>query len=467
MRAARRSRVGLLLAAALGFALLLGAACSRREAPVPRAENLLLITLDTTRRDHLPTYGYGRITAPAIDVLASRSTVFTQAFSQEVNTNPSHASMLTGLYPHVHGNRANGQRLAPERRTLPQLLAPRGFRCGAFVSGFTMLAKVTGFDRGFEVYDDELTGHGRRAGEETVDRALAWLGGLDPEERFFLFVHFYDPHGPYQPRGRYRALFTSPGLGPRLRRMPAHQVRRGPDGKVIRRLNPYQDAYDGLIRTADDQVLRLLGAVDLEETAVFLLADHGESLGGRFWGLAHGTQPVDEQIRIPFLIHLPGERPGRVDALVETVDLAPTALEAVGVPAPGDLSYDGRSLMSLVRGEEGWERRRFVFASARAADGPYRRRGYRLDPSQRIHTVRSRRWKLVVYPGVEGEIAELYDLRADPGETTDVLAQHPGVVRGLHQALEAWLGGAAAEVPEPDLTREETEALRSLGYLGD
>ena len=152
-------------AVTIALFLVLALGCERNDA-----HDLLLVSLDTVRRDHLPSYGYGRATAPRIDALAQRSVVFENAFAQHVNTHPSHASIFTGLYPHVHGSTINGQVLRPEHRTLAQILGEAGFRTAAFVSGATMLA-ATGLDRGFASYDDAVAGL-RRPGRETALRAV-------------------------------------------------------------------------------------------------------------------------------------------------------------------------------------------------------------------------------------------------------------------------------------------------------
>jgi len=450
------------------FSLL--AACG---GPEPRPRNLLLVTLDTTRADHLTPYGYDRPTSPALAALAEDAIVFDHAFAQETNTNPSHASMFTGLYPHHHGNRENGQVLAPERLTLARILHAAGFRTAAFISGFTMTSRATGFERGFELYEDRLEAP-RRSGAETVDRALAWLGrrgegGIREGERFFLFVHLFDAHGPYQPPAETAALFQSPEPGPLLDEIPSFQLRRDEAGREIRHLNPYLDAYDGALRYQDEQLGRLLAAVDLDETLVVVLADHGETLGERHWDLGHGGQVFDEQIRIPWLIAGPGLAPGRVGAMVETVDLLPTVLEALELKAP-DRPLDGRSLMPLLRtGSEvaasGEPFRRAVFASARAESRRHADRGYELDGGRRIVAVRTARHKLILYPGLAGDYRELYDLSADPGEKENCLAGAPELAATLEKVLGAWLAGAPREVAMPDLPEEDLRRLRALGYL--
>ena len=277
--------------------------------------NLVFISLDTVRRDHLPTYGYARPTAPRVDALAGKGVVFDGAFAQQTNTNPSHASMFTGLYPHVHGNRFNGERLNRKWPTLAQILGRAGFRTGGFVSGITMRGATSGLDRGFEVYSDAFPGK-RRNGRIATTEAVQWVRSIRRSERWFLFLHLYDAHGPYLPKGRYAKLFRSSEPGPQLPNVPRYQ-RVLENGKSLAHLNRYVDRYDAMIRYEDDLVSLLLDEVDLSNTVVVVLSDHGETLGERYRPLDHGGQAFDEQIRIPLVVYAPGFAPRRVGAFVE------------------------------------------------------------------------------------------------------------------------------------------------------
>jgi arylsulfatase A-like enzyme len=422
----------------------------------------VLISLDTVRRDHLPTYGYERYTAPFLDSLARRSIVFDQAFSQDTNTNPSHTSMLTGLYPHVHGSYANGVPLAPDQITLAGILAGVGFRTGGFVSGATMQDEAAGLARGFEVYDDEFTGY-RRDGRETAERARQWLRRLRRGERYFLFLHLYDAHGPYQPKGEYADLFHSEQRGTKLRRIPDYQKLRKAGGRLERHVNSYVDRYDAMIRYLDDCVAAVLETVDLDRTIVVIVADHGETFDERYGVLGHGAAVYDEQTRIPLMIHVPAVAAGRNGDLTETVDLVPTLLELLEIERPPFRPVQGRSLVSAMLGRDSAVRDH-VFSSARAAESHYVDRLYRLDARRRIHSVRSARWKLILYPGIDDDYVELYDLTADPLERASVADQHPELRDGYLELLREWLEGGAKN-PPPELNSELREKLESLGYV--
>ena len=291
--------------------------------------DLLIISLDTTRADHLPTYGYERDTMPTLDTLAEKGVVFDRAFAQDVNTNPSHATMFTGLYPHEHGSRWNGVVLPEGRVTLAQMLSAAGFRTGGFVSGITLKKATTGLDRGFEEYDDDFDGE-RRDGALTAERALDWLDRHRSDERRFLFLHLFDAHGPYLPKESHAALFESEDPGPEIE-IPHYQRLHDDDGELIDELGYYVDRYDAMLRYMDDLLALFLDRVDLDRTLVVVIADHGETLDERYHKLNHGAQLFDEQLRIPFFIRAPGLDARRVGAFVETTDLLPTLLELLEV----------------------------------------------------------------------------------------------------------------------------------------
>ncbi|MCP4662576.1 MAG: sulfatase-like hydrolase/transferase [bacterium] len=437
------------------------AACT----PAP-PRNLVLISLDTTRADHLPTYGYPRDTAPRIDRLAHDSFVFLNAVAQWTTTNPSHTSMFSGLYPHTHGVGKNTRHLAQEHTTLAEILRGAGFRTGAFVSGYPLRLTKEGLGQGFEVYDGDFKKM-RRKGRLTTDLALGWLRERLPEERFFLFLHLYDAHGAYKPKGEYRDLFRSADPGPLLDKIPGYQQRRDDHGQLIRHLNAYVDRYDAQIRYQDDLVADVLAALDLERTILLITSDHGETLGERARVLDHGKNLFDEQIRIPLILHVPGNAGARLTEPVETVDFLPTLIELLGVPAPSTLEVQGESLVPMMRSSQDQRRDGLAFSSVRAWARSHADRGYFLDGERRIHSVRGQRWKLIVYPGLEEDYLELYDLESDPLERRSVAEQYPDVRDQLKQAMDSWNRSEVETAVEPELSAEERENLKALGYLGD
>ncbi len=431
-----------------------------------KVRNLVVITIDTVRRDHLGVYGYSRPTSPEIDRLAARGMVFDSAWSQETNTNPSHCSMFTGLYPYEHGAQQNGQRMDPSTPTLARMLRDHGFATGAFVGGTTLKAAVSGLENGFAMYDDRFPGK-RRNSSITVDHAEQWLREIDPAQRYLLFVHFWDAHGPYEPAPEDLELFQSSAAGPELdpARIPLYQRRTLSDGSTDRNAANYLDRYDAQIHHVDALVGRLMKSIDLSDTAVIILADHGETLLERPWIFDHGGRVYDEQIHIPMIILAPDIGSGRADTNVETVDLLPTALDLLNIPLPPSVTTEGQSLLPLLKGESipGHQR---IYSCARPERQRSGKQDYRLDHRRRICSVRTDRWKLIAYPGIRHDDLELYDLTADPGEQHDVLAEHEEIARDLLSDLNQWNPQRRHRLKKPDLTREQEESLRSLGYLG-
>lgn len=435
-------------------------------SPPPPPQNVILVSLDTTRKDHLTTYGYHRDTAPKLDALAQESFVFMNAVAQWTTTNPTHSSMFSSLYPHTHGVGSNTRQLDQEHITLAEILKDAGFSTGGFVSGYPLRLAADGLGQGFDVWDANFKKM-RRNGRLTVDNALAWLKQRTPDERYFLFLHLYDAHGPYRPQEGYEGLFKSENQGRQLVNVPGYQLRRVDEGKP-QFLNDYIDRYDGLIRYQDDLVADLLASADLEKTIVLVTADHGETLGERTRVLDHGKNLFEEQTAIPMILHVPGMVGGRVRQIAEQVDFLPTLVDLLGLTLPEGMTIQGENLAPVMRQVEDEEMDDLAFSSVRARAKSHADRGYFLNKEERIHAVRSMGWKFILYPGIDEEYLELYDLRQDPGELDNLAADNPALIERLRQALDAWEDGRAAdEAPEMELSAEDAEKLRSLGYLGN
>lgn len=321
---------------------LLSASC----APVPEpTRGVLLISIDTLRPDHLGTYGYDRDTSPFLDSLADRGVVFEHAVAHYPNTLASHMSFFTGLYPAEHAVYPPSTVLSSEIPTLPELFAAQGFRTAGFVENGYMKGSY-GFQRGFEHWNDKVGGHLPVEIERTMERGLEFLDGLADDDRFFLFLHTYAVHDPYDPPEPFRSRYWD-GARPEDAFNPV-----GPNLLAFNRRQDWlsEDAvrwmealYDGSIRYADSVLRRFFAALEerdlLDEITIVIISDHGEEFleHGR---LAH-TQVYDETLRIPWIVVHPGVTPKRVATLAEGVDLFPTILELGGLEAPGDVS--GRS----------------------------------------------------------------------------------------------------------------------------
>jgi arylsulfatase A-like enzyme/Flp pilus assembly protein TadD len=403
---------GLALALA-GAALSHG--CGRGEPDAAR--NLLLITLDTTRADRLGCYG-GSAGTPHIDSVAARGVRFDHAYTAAPLTLPAHATILTGTYPTHHRIRYNGtSALHPDALTLAEKLREAGFATGAVIGGY-VLHHQFGLDQGFDAYHDGFSGNDRPAGEVTRDaiRFLDESGG----RRFFLWVHYFDPHAPYAP--------------------PAEFAGRG--------------RYEGEIAYMDSEIGRLLGELDrrglIENTAIAIVADHGEGLGQH--EPEHRIFLYEPTMRVPLLLAVPGRtEPGTVvPDLVATVDLFPTLCEIAGVP-PGE-TPQGRSLLALAGGGDGEEREAYL-----ETHGPRQMFGW-----SELTGLRRGPWKLIRAPR-----DELYDVTADPAEELNLASSEPDVVSQLASRLDELVertsaGGQEATTALSDDTRRR---LESLGYI--
>ena len=410
------------------FVLLTGAAaaifCLATASTAPI--NVVVITLDTTRADRLTAYGFQGAEMPHLDRLARDGVVFDQATSVAPLTLPAHASLFTGLLPPSHGLRENATpSLSFDRTTLAETLRAHEFRTAAFV-GSGVLDPDRGLSRGFDRYGAASESHGREAraaqrnAQVVVDEALHWLRGVG-DSRFFLWVHLYDPHRPYQPPEPFASRY-------------AH--------------NPYV----GEIAYADFQVGRLLEALDrqgvLDETIVIVAGDHGESLG-EHGECDHGIFVYESVLRVPLIIRARSIEPRRVASVVRLIDVMPTVLELLDLPAP---TTDGVSLTGLMNGE-----RQELEAYAESI---YPRR-FGWSP---VRSLRDGRFKLIDAPR-----PELYDLEHDPFERRNVYSERPATAAALGRRLASLAGGqswpAVRTVRDEVAPREVRERLAALGYL--
>ena len=353
-------RIGLGLLAGLALC-----ACEGRAPEGPRP-SVLLVTVDTLRADRLGCYGYGLDTSPEIDALAAGSVLFERALAGSSATAPSHASIFSGRFTRGHSvGFRNGDTALDGVPTLSTKFREAGWATGAFVGNF-VLRRGRGFERGFEVYDDELPDAeanrgeiAERVAEATTERALAWLEAQAGQGRpFFLWVHYQDPHGPYAAPGAWRGRFLRPP-DPSERPLPALDDNSGERGipayqrlGALRHPSLYTARYAEEILYADHWVGELVRAVDAAAgeggAVVALTADHGESFGeGDEWFVHRATTP--EVAHVPLLLRAPGLAPGRRSRAVHHVDLLPTLLEWVGLPVPAGVA--GAALGPWLRGE--------------------------------------------------------------------------------------------------------------------
>jgi arylsulfatase A-like enzyme/Tfp pilus assembly protein PilF len=392
--------------------------------------NVVLITLDTLRPDHLRCYGYDAIETPNIDRLAAQGARFTEAFTPVPITLPAHTSLLTGMYPLATGvHDFVGNRVPPGIVTLAGILHDHGYATAAFL-GAPVLDSRFGLNQGFDTYFDHFRLAGteevhlddmKRPGDKVVDEAQKWLK-RHPPQPLFLWVHLYDAHSPYRPPAPY-----------------AERYRGRP--------------YDGEIAFADEQVGRLTTALErqglLEKSVVVVVSDHGEH-GEK----THGFFVYNSTLHVVCIIKIPGDAPRMVPDEVSLVDVMPTVLQGLGIPTPAGVQ--GRSLLSLVAG--------------RASEGASNLYAESYPPLlhfgwNSLRSVQARGWKYI-----ETTRPELYDTHADPKELNNLVSARPALAQDMRNRLRNLLsrytpstGGRASEnaVADPALMK----SLRSLGYV--
>jgi arylsulfatase A-like enzyme len=464
------------IAALAGVALLQGASALCAARAPEGAPNLVFITIDTLRPDHLGAWGYVRDTSPEMDRLARDGVRFAQAVAQWPKTTPSFVSMHTSTYPRTNGvTRDTQQALPAPLPTIAERLADAGYETAAVVTNAN-LARLFGFDQGFasyvETWKDERPDDPERGGYVT-DHALAWLARRPKDRAFFLWVHYVDPHARYEPPAPYDGMFVGDAHYDPTRRAPLHAGRDEDMGGIPARsrlgdrdeVDFYVAQYDAEIRYTDFEIGRLLAALDetspRERTVVVLTADHGEALGEHGYYFDHGRLPYDDCARVPLLVRAPGAVAGRVvERPVELIDVLPTLLALAGLPpSPG---AEGRSLFPLLSGDDDPGRAPYAFTES----------GY-TEAWQRA--LRDERWKLVHVRDpadralMTGAEWELYDVLADPGETRNRIADAPAEAARLTGGLDEWVrrgpSGPTAATQTVPIDRETEERLRNLGYV--
>ena len=398
--------------------------------------NVLLITLDTTRADHLGAYGFQSISTPNIDRLAREGVLFEQSTTAAPLTLPAHASLFTGRFPPGHGVRDNGGFvLDPRETTMAEILGRDGYRTGAFV-GSHVLSSDRGLNKGFDTYRDDfpppagmtrgVAGGLRRRASEVTDEALRWIDGVG-SSRFLAWLHFYDAHRPYDLPEPYASAYPS----------------RPYDGAI-----EYMDAQLGRIRAFLEQ-RRLL-----DSTVLIIIGDHGESLGDH-GEAGHGIFLYESVIRVPFIIRAPFEGlHGRIVAdVTRSVDVLPTLLALIGIRSP--LPLEGTSLVPVMTGAV----RSLDLEAYSESLYPLHAFGW-----SELHALRAGRFKVIAAPR-----PELYDLESDPFEEhnryNEQRALGDRMVARLHELQKRSEVHSPPERPRVDGEAETAARLASLGYI--
>jgi len=467
-------RRGLLLLAALALGGCPGPA-SRPEKPRASARspaagnrlNVLLVTIDTLRADHLGAYGYTRATSPKIDALARRGVLFEQAYSYWPKTRGSFVALLTGRLAAQSGYGKTHPLLIDFNPTLASVLQEAGYDTTAVVDNPNVAASL-GYSKGFSRYRETweeaaLASEMDRARAITRD-AVSYLGAARPEQPFLLWLHYVNPHAPYEPPAPWDAAFqdAAAARGPLL--PPVNGFHGGVPhqwAKGSRSLGYYVAQYDGEIAAVDAEVGQVLEALDRsavrDRTLVLLTSDHGESLGEHDYYFDHGENLFDPSLRIPLVFAGPGLEPGRRSGeLASTLDLVPTLLDALKVSYPPDLA--GVSLLGAARGE------------------PLVRQRLPGQNDRNLLATWDRRYKLVATPSASGSSYALYDRKLDPGETRDAGPANAERLREERRELELFRERIDAQLVRTrrllegksgveTLSAEACERLKALGYV--
>jgi arylsulfatase A-like enzyme/thioredoxin-like negative regulator of GroEL len=430
------------------FSVLLCAGCAfAANAPAQHSTlarpNILLITLDTTRADRMGFMGSKRGLTPNLDTMAQQGVVLTRTYSQVPITTASHTTILTGTYPQFNHVNDFGVPLSPRLPYLPDLLRAKGYHTGAFVGSLILDpldGTAPGFDRGFEVYDAgfHLRRHGadryksvERRASDVVNHALAWLSQL-PNGPFFLWVHLYDAHDPYDPPPPFKTRFAS-------------------------------QPYDGEIAYVDSCVGKLLDEIrkhDLyDETLIAVMADHGESLGAHGEN-THGIFLYDETLHVPLVFKLPANRAAgrRIDTRARLVDVAPTLLQEAGVPIPKEMQ--GESLSGLMKPAEK--------VAAAAATAPEDRSAYAETdyPHRAFGWSSLRAIRTGKYLYIRAPERELYNQSADPEAAHNLAPSSKAVADTVGSQLDdfrAKTSQTLVDLAKPDA--EQMQKLQALGYV--
>ncbi len=435
----------------------------------PGIDNVVLISIDTLRADHLGCYHPSVRGTPVMDSLAEEGVLFEHALCNFPKTTPSHATMLTGTYSWTHGVRGNNRRIPEEITLLPETLKSKGFATGGFVSLSTMKG-VFGFDRGFDLFNDHLpslgppeTGDRERRGMETVDAAIDWLSG-HVDERFFLFLHLADPHGPYAPpeqytkdvepeqgdtanhlpRGRHNYVFDS---------IPAYQYLEGHHSAEF-----YKQRYMAEIRYVDDCLgaffdkLKEWGVYD--RSLIIFTSDHGEALGEHHQYFQHGSSLFNEQVKVPLMVAGPGIKNHRDTDMVRTVDIAPFILDALGIEVPEDM--EGKSFLPRLK--------------KRVPETGLVWYGDLLVRGSEVLGIEKQGMKLVTES--RGNIRMLFDLEKDKGETRNLALENKELASTLEKELidfKRSCKGLRAHRPRvtPEERKRIKRAMKALGYTGE
>lgn len=447
--------------------------------------NVLLVTVDSLRADHVGCYGYDRETTPVLDGIADDAAVFENTFAHACSTRPSFPTILTSSYPMMYGGYEN---LSTERTLISEVFDEAGYRTGGFHSN-AYLNPEFGYGRGFDTFHDSMTDPGalarlrqfvknnldkdgliyqtlasafdtaeRQAGanigsayvdaDKITDHAIEWLEGGTSDTDDFLWVHYMDVHHPYLPPEEFQREFRDEPISERRAIQLRRKFIQDPDEVTDEELADIIDLYDAEIRFTDSEIGRLLDAADRtwDDYTVAVTADHGEEFKdhGEF---SHFAKFYDEVLHVP-LIYRDNTYDGRYDDLVGLLDVSPTLVDSAGLDVPSN--FYGASLQSLLE-DDSWDRTEILGDWAADMDG------------DRRYAYRDHEWKYIQRP--RGE--ELYDLTEDPNEQENLIDEEPPILDDLRAAIdrhEEEIDQTRVDVETVEMDEEVKQQLRDLGY---
>jgi len=437
------------LAIASVFIAILG--CSAEKKPDVRP-NLILISIDTLRADHLGCYDYPRPTSPAIDQLASEGVVFKNVMATSPWTLPSHGSILTGMYPSRLGLNSYESKLPSTVTTLSMLLAENGFKTAAVVNSI-FLRQKHGFNQGFDYF--VATPGINNSAPSVIKLSKLWIRHQG-QQPFFLFMHIFDTHSSYVPQKKYKEKFVRPYKGPASGSGSfLFKIRNGEYEPQKEDVDHIIDLYDAEVRQVDDNLKDLFDSLRasgvLDNSVVIICSDHGEEFLEHD-DVFHGKTQYQELLKIPLIIRGPGIPSGRrISAVSSLVDIMPTALSLLDLPIPADL--DGINLAPMFQNNKSRLTERSVFAEA----------DHNNEQDNIKRAVRYQNYKL--HYNLLTKKIELYDLSVDPFEQTDIAENHPQMVDRLFEKLTIFMQPPQKSKQTVPLSTGELEKLKSLGYM--
>jgi arylsulfatase A-like enzyme len=473
---------GTLGAAVVAAAILQVLGCQRQESAASALDRIVLVTIDTLRADHLGSYGYARPVSPFLDSLAERGIQFRRAYAHSGITQPSHASLFTSLYPLQHNVIRNGHRLDEGFLTLAEVLAGQGFTTAAFTSTDAHF-EWGGLRQGFDHYDELHPKAGKRLtikdkgpdelyrpASETVDAAVRWLRGVGAADRFFLWVHLFDPHRPFRAPFEFLNELSPKTAGQQREHVDflreRHHLDTGADGELQQRIL----LYDAEIAFVDRELERLFAQLEqrrLNARSLWIVtSDHGQGLLNHGY-FGHTKQIYNVQLHVPLIFYFDSETHAGTlveDRVVEHVDIMPTLTELIGAPDALDgqlLPIQGQSLVPLIRGRGDGYTKRFAFAQTNLDRHKGRTRSALITEKNKfaLQTLES---KYMLYTAGDDEF---YDLRSDPYETRNLIDEPSSERDELRATLESLLSLLDNKAAPLLVDEEALEKLKALGYV--